>query len=102
MNSIYIILLFLHFEQRFKELFFCFSFVYSPVPKIRRTESVPSDINNQVERQVFGTLPKNIKVLVGNDIYYILCVDLHTYVSLHLLPLPSGRASTCQPTRLQQ
>lgn len=34
---------------------------FLPLPKIRRTESVPSDINNQVERPaepLFGTLPK--------------------------------------------
>nr|DBA33339.1 TPA: hypothetical protein GDO54_001038 [Pyxicephalus adspersus] len=34
---------------------------FLPLPKIRRTESVPSDINNQVDRPpepLFGTLPK--------------------------------------------
>ncbi|KAM4047346.1 LOW QUALITY PROTEIN: kinase suppressor of Ras 1 [Anomaloglossus baeobatrachus] len=34
---------------------------FLPLPKIRRTESVPSDINNQVDRPaepIFGTLPK--------------------------------------------
>ncbi|XP_053563491.1 kinase suppressor of Ras 1 [Bombina bombina] len=34
---------------------------FLPLPKIRRTESVPSDINNQVDRPAephFGTLPK--------------------------------------------
>lgn len=61
------------------------------VAKIRRTESVPSDINNPVDRPAeapqFGTLPKAItkKVKVHyNAEYHFIVRLLNSCKSLHL------------------
>lgn len=61
-----------------------------PVAKIRRTESVPSDINNPVDRPPeapqFGTLPKAIT----KKVQMLRCSALQCRVSLHCCTLNSN------------
>lgn len=76
-----------------------------PVAKIRRTESVPSDINNPVDRPQdtphFGTLPKAITKKVEKVHNLLFCTDENIkcdFVKYHLLCLVMNyfHSTSCQ------